>query len=69
MPGTNLTREEALTRAALVHVDRYDVELDLTTGAETFRSVTTVHFTCARPGAQTFIDLVSASVEAVTLNG
>ena len=32
MPGTNLTREEAQTRAGLVSVDSYSVELDLTTG-------------------------------------
>ena len=36
MPGTNLTREEAATRAALVTVDRHDVELDVSRGPETF---------------------------------
>ena len=30
MPGLNLTREEAQQRAAVISVDHYDVELDLT---------------------------------------
>ena len=30
MPGTNLTREEATTRAALIDVTSYTVDLDLT---------------------------------------
>ena len=39
MPGKNLTRDEAVARAAIVSVDHYDVELDLTTGPEkTFRT-------------------------------
>src|SRR5579875_3668280 len=38
VPGTNLTREEAAERARLVSVSTYQVELDLTTGAETFES-------------------------------
>ena len=50
MPGTNLTREEAATRAALVTVDRHDVELDVTTGPETFSTRSTIRFTCARAG-------------------
>ena len=31
VPGKNLTRDEAIARAAIVSVDHYDVELDLTT--------------------------------------
>jgi len=68
VPGENLTREEARTRAALVQVDTYEVDLDLTTGPETFRSVTTVRFR-ATPGASTFIDLISDAVHGVELNG
>ena len=30
MPGTNLTRDEAATRAALLDVTSYAVDLDLT---------------------------------------
>ena len=38
MPGTNLTRDEATARAAVVAVDHYDVALDLTTSETTFRT-------------------------------
>ncbi|EWT04595.1 hypothetical protein N864_02350, partial [Intrasporangium chromatireducens Q5-1] len=69
MPGTNLTRDEAARRAELLHVDSYDVRLDLTTGPETFRTVTTVTFDCTQPGAETFIDFIGGTVERVTLNG
>ncbi|GAA2782829.1 aminopeptidase N [Kitasatospora sp. CM 4170] len=71
MPGTNLTREEARTRADLLHVDAYDIELDLSSAREggTFRSTTVVRFTATTPGAATFIDLVAPSVEEITLNG
>ena len=69
----NLTRDQAVERAALVTVDRYRVDLDLTDGAgapgeQTFRSVTTVEFD-ALPGADTYIDLAAASVQRATLNG
>ncbi len=69
MPGTNLTRDEAATRAALLHVERYEVVLDLTTGPTTFRTTTTVRFTARTPGADTWIDFVGDSVTSVTLNG
>ncbi len=69
MPGTNLTREEAATRAALVTVDTHDVVLDVTQGAETFPTTSTIRFSCTEPGTQTFLDFVGASVESVTLNG
>ncbi len=69
MPGTNLTREEAATRAALLDVTSYAIDLDLTTGDKTFASTTTLRFTCREPGAETFADLVGATVHEVTLNG
>ncbi|WP_296602796.1 aminopeptidase N [Nocardioides sp.] len=69
MPGTNLTRDEAATRAALLDVTSYTVELDLTTGDTTFGSTTTIRFTCTEPGAETFADLVGATVHEITLNG
>ncbi|NBE53428.1 aminopeptidase N [Streptomyces boluensis] len=76
MPGENLTRDEARERAALLSVDGYDIALDLRsaiggseTGTRTFRSVTTVRFRCAEPGAASFADLIAPSVTAVTLNG
>nr|WP_223244973.1 aminopeptidase N [Streptomyces sp. CBMA156] len=66
-----MTREEARTRADLLRVDAYDIELDLGSARDggTFRSTTVVRFTATTPGAETFIDLVAPSVEEITLNG
>jgi len=69
VPGKNLTRDEAALRAGLLRVETYDVQLDLTTGPQTFRTVSTVRFSCAAPGVATFIDLIADSVQRVTLNG
>ncbi|MGN6251153.1 MAG: aminopeptidase N [Marmoricola sp.] len=69
MPGMNLTREEARTRARLLTVDSYTVELDLTTSDTTFASTTTIAFGASEPGASTFVDLVEADLHEVTLNG
>jgi aminopeptidase N len=68
MPGTNLTRDEAQARARLLEVDSYTVELDLTCGETFFASTTTIHFRCSEQGAESFVDLVKASVEDVRLN-
>ena len=68
MPGENLTRIEAQERKALLHVDSYAIELDLTRGAEVFGSTTRVRFT-ATEGASTFIDAITSAVHSVTLNG
>ncbi|MEZ5115735.1 MAG: aminopeptidase N [Candidatus Nanopelagicales bacterium] len=65
----NLTRAETAARAALLDVASYEVTLDLTTGPETYPSDTRVTFTCAEPGASTWIDLIAPRVRAVTLNG
>ncbi|AZM62297.1 MULTISPECIES: aminopeptidase N [unclassified Streptomyces] len=77
MPGENLARDEARERAALLSVDGYEVSLDLRSavgdgpgeGPRTFRSVTTVRFRCAEPGASSFADLIAPGVTAVSLNG
>ncbi|HEY6933728.1 MAG TPA: aminopeptidase N [Marmoricola sp.] len=69
MPGTNLTRDEAQTRARLLSVDSYTIDLDLTTGERTFASTTTIRFRSSEPGASTFADLVGATVHELTLNG
>ncbi|GHE70980.1 aminopeptidase N [Streptomyces griseoaurantiacus] len=77
MPGENLSRDEARERAALLSVDGYDVSLDLRSalgeapaeGPRTFRSVTTLRFRCAEPGASSFADLIAPSVTALSLNG
>jgi aminopeptidase N len=68
LPAENLTRLEARERAALLSVSSYEVALDLTTGAETFVSNTTVRFS-ATPGASTFIDAITRRVNRVCLNG
>ena len=74
MAAPNLTRDDAITRAELLDVESYAVDLDLTDGAggpgeSTFRTTTTVRFTAAEPGASTWIDLVAAGVRSATLNG
>lgn len=68
MPGENLTRTEAQERRDIVDTRAYEVELDLTRGAEVFGSRTVVHF-AATPGADTFIDLIAGDIRSITLNG
>ncbi|MFF0543329.1 aminopeptidase N [Nocardia thailandica] len=76
MAAPNLTRDQAVERAATVAVQNYRIELDLTDqprGAasevsDTFGSRTTVTFT-ATPGASTYIDLVAAGIRSAVLNG
>jgi aminopeptidase N len=63
-----LTRDEAQTRARLLDVHRYSIELDLTTGDETFDSRTVIRFT-ARTDAATFVELKPAELRAATLDG
>ncbi len=69
MPGTNLTRDEAATRGALLSIDSYAIDLDLTVSDKAFASTTTIRFSCAEPGASTFADLHGATVGEITLNG
>ncbi|HET8582200.1 MAG TPA: aminopeptidase N [Jatrophihabitans sp.] len=73
MSVPNLTRDDARERAELLHVESYDVTIDLTDGAgnpseRAFRSTTTVRFT-ARDGAGTFVDLIADKIHSATLNG
>lgn len=66
----SLTRTEAERRAALLTVERYEVDIDFTAlpdGPEV-RCVSTVTFTCHQPGADTFVDC-AAEVLGATLNG
>ncbi|MFF9169068.1 MULTISPECIES: aminopeptidase N [unclassified Streptomyces] len=63
-----LTRDEAQTRAQLLDVHRYTIDLDLTTGDETFDSRTQIRFT-ARTDADTFVELKPAELRTVTLDG
>src|SRR4051794_40981890 len=69
MPGINLTRDEAAERARILDVATYDISLDLTTSDTTFASTTVITFSCSEPGADTFLDLVGATVHEITLNG
>ncbi|HZG94288.1 MAG TPA: aminopeptidase N [Mycobacteriales bacterium] len=64
-----LTRPEAAARAALLTVDRYDVTLNVTRGADVFGSTTRIRFSCAEPGSSSFAELLAAHVESITLNG
>src|SRR5450631_2097497 len=65
---TNLTRVEAAARSALIDVTGYRVALDLSQGATTFESCSTVRFTCREPGSSTFLDVKPLRLHRVTLN-
>jgi len=67
----NLRRDEARERARLLRVTTYDVELDLTEQERgtSFRSRSTVRFSCSEPGASTYLDLTAPTLRAATLNG
>ncbi len=69
MPGTNLTRDEAQERSTLISVRSYDIELDLTRGAEVFGTKTIVSFDATCEGVDTFIDVIAHDVQSVELNG
>ncbi|MCW2877212.1 MAG: Membrane alanyl aminopeptidase [Sphaerisporangium sp.] len=68
---TSLRHDEAVTRAELLRVESYDIDLDLTEARESpnFSCGTTVRFSCARPGAETFVELKPVSVQEIRLNG
>ena len=70
MDVLSLTETEAEERAALLAVQRYDIDVDLTglpEGPEV-RCVSTIAFTCSEPGASSFVDC-AAHVVSATLNG
>jgi aminopeptidase N len=67
--AANLTRDEARTRAELISAVAYRVQLDLTGGDTTFRSLSRIEFDCARAGASTFVNLAAPAVHSITLNG
>ncbi|MFI5778728.1 aminopeptidase N [Nocardia sp. NPDC051570] len=68
MSAPNLTREQAVARAASIRVENYRVELDLTASTETFFSRSIATFT-ATSGSETFVDIVAAGVRSAVLNG
>ncbi|MEU4680645.1 aminopeptidase N [Micromonospora sp. NPDC023737] len=63
----SLTRVEATARGAAITVESYEVDLDLTGGAELFRSHVTIQFR-AVPGVETFVEVKPAKLLAVRLN-
>jgi aminopeptidase N len=67
--GTNITQIEASQRSEVIKVSSYKIDLDLTTGAETFLVKTSVSFAGLKPGATTFIDCVGKRVISAKLNG
>ena len=64
-----LTRTEAQTRARLLAIRSYAVDLDLTRGEEVFGSTTVIRFGCTAPGAATFVEVRPAALRRVVLNG
>ena len=64
----SLTRDEARTRAALVEVLSYEVELDLDRGPGTFESTSTVRFRSRAVGATTWLDVAPVVLHEVRLN-
>ncbi|MEU2260065.1 aminopeptidase N [Streptomyces sp. NPDC019645] len=66
-PMPVLTHDEAQTRAQLLDVRRYSVDLDLT-DSETFTSRTVIGFT-ARAAGDTFVELKPATLRTATLDG
>ncbi|SBT49696.1 aminopeptidase N [Micromonospora narathiwatensis] len=63
----SLTRVEATARGALITVESYQVDLDLTGGGERFRSTVTIRFG-ATPGAETFAEIKPGRLLGVRLN-
>jgi aminopeptidase N len=66
----SLTRVEAEQRSALIEVERYDIDIDITPMVEgaQFRAVSTIRFSCRTAGASTFVD-AAVDVVSATLNG
>ncbi|WP_030167582.1 aminopeptidase N [Streptomyces sp. NRRL S-813] len=68
-----LTRDEAQTRAQLLDVHHYSVDLDLTRGDDTFDSRTVIRFTVRTGTGQdttdTFVELKPAELRSATLDG
>jgi aminopeptidase N len=64
--AASLTEEEARTRAALIEVDRYDIDVDLRELLEGTRWLATssITFSCRTPGASTFVDVVGEVLSA-----
>src|ERR1700748_3089956 len=66
---SDLTRDEAEARPAVITVSSCQVDLDLAGDDITFRSVSVIRFGCAAPGSSTHLDLTAPAVREITLNG
>src|SRR5687768_2301810 len=66
----SLTQAEAAQRAALIDVQRYDIAVDMRglLEGEVIETRSTIIFSCAEPGAATFVDC-TAEVTSAVLNG
>ncbi|MGW7280079.1 aminopeptidase N [Streptomyces sp. NPDC054844] len=66
-----LTRDEAQTRARLLDVHHYAIDLDLTRGDETFDSRTVIRFTVRgdTDTTDTFVEVRPAELRTATLDG
>ncbi|MEU3250464.1 aminopeptidase N [Streptomyces sp. NPDC006997] len=66
-----LTRDEAQTRARLLDVHRYTIDLDLTSGDDTFDSRTAIRFTVRadQDATDTFVEVKPAELRSATLDG
>lgn len=62
----SLTRVEATARAAVISVESYQVDLDVT-GDEGFRSQVTIRFR-ATPGSRTFVECQPQTLRSVRIN-
>jgi aminopeptidase N len=69
MRMSSLSQSTAAARAAMLTVDSYEIDLDLTLGDAIFRSTTTIRFRAVEPGAETFVEVRPVRLHEVTLNG
>ena len=71
--NSNLSRAEAATRKALLTVHHNDVCVDIGNATRLdepgFRTRSTIAFSAARAGSETFLDFIGLGVESVVLNG
>jgi aminopeptidase N len=65
---SNLTRDQARSRAELIEDVRYEITLDLT-GEDDFGSTSLIRFRCRQPGAESFVDLTANEASVMELNG
>src|SRR5436305_1535897 len=65
----SLTHAEAITRAALISVDAYTLDFDLTAVDRIFRSTSKILCTSTRAGAPTFVHVVPDRRVSAVLDG